>query len=161
MSNELIQAGESVQNLAKQYASVIKLGAELVRIGSLENYEREVQARIAQALEREKAVSETITSRQITLSEQVAKYDAVKAAHLDEIQKFRDGADAAAAVTVNAANEAAQKIHDEAAAREKAFTADFELQQRALAELVSSVSQRTEQLKQLEEQIASLKAKFV
>lgn len=160
MSNNLIQAGEAVQHLGQAYRAVIALGEELTRIGSIDAYVAEVQARLGGELAREaEAVAATARAHdglQAALEDASEKKQAIA----NDIEKILSDNDARAHSALEEADARIAALHDKAEAARKAFARDYELQAAELARLAGEIEESGAEFEALKLAIVELKAKF-
>jgi len=159
MSN-LNELSSSVQNLAKQYASVIKVGEFLASLGSLDNLAGEIEARVAQAKWDEAAALEAYGEAKRVLREQLKQnQQAAGQAHAQAEKIVSDAHEQAAKRFVEvSAKAAAMDAEDEQ--RRKEFEHQYEHNKKVLAVIEGEVAFAEKRLAELNGQYEALRAKF-
>ena len=156
----LSSAGESVQHLAKHYASVIQLGETLRKLGSLEQVEQELRKRVAeQQAAEQKAIAASAEAQENYEGQLLVIAATIEDAKTSALN-IGLKAEAEAEQIVAEAEAKAQAINNEAAAREKAFARDAELQQAVLKKVGAEIIAKYDDLQSLQAAVESLKAKF-
>ena len=160
MSNELIAAGEAVQNLAKQYASVIRLGAELTRIGSLETREDEINKRVNLVMQREAAALINANEAEAALAALHEQHKAACEAHQNQLDDLLAEANTRASLVTADTDAQARRVKTEA----EEYAARVDKQTQAALDELSTVQvaivERKAELEELNASVAALKAKF-
>lgn len=156
----LHQAGEAVQHLAKQYAAVIELGKVLEKLGSLENLEAELLAKVeaARAAEVEAVIKKELAD--VAFKDTIAAHDAAIADGQAQFERLKHEATERAKSIVEAAEKEAQRIHDEAASRQAAFAQDHERAQAELKRLEDQVAERVAELVRVSNALNELRSRF-
>ena len=159
MSN-LNQLSSSVQNLAKQYASVIEVGKFLGTLGALETLTQETQAehdRVAGVLVEANA---QLVKVQSAIAEHAADHERNIKVSREQAEKIVADAIAQAETIENDAEQHASKVRAVAEAAQHDDENRVAGRVAELAALDAQIAQRTADLRAINEAIEAARAKF-
>ena len=160
MSHNLNELSSSVQNLGKQYAAVIKVGEFLASLGSLDNLACEIEARVEKAKQAEIKANEALSKVQAAVAEQAATHDSNIKVARERAEKIVADAQSRAATIVAEAEAKVVESNDEIARRTMHADQAFDFAKGELDALNVEIAKAEAVLKELNEKIEAVRARF-